>query len=142
MTSKDEQLNMMAMFTEIVAAYVSNNKMESMYLPAFINLVQRSLLSLHSKDAFQLRAASEPAVPLEESIKPDYIVCLEDGRQFKMLKRHLKTAYNMTPDHYRERWNLPANYPKVAHNYTKRRSNIAKNIGLGNRKQRSKKDAA
>lgn len=81
-------------------------------------------------------------MPLEESIKPDYIVCLEDGRQLKMLKRHLKTAYNMTPDHYRERWNLPANYPKVAHNYTKRRSNIAKNIGLGNRKQRSKKDAA
>ena len=81
-------------------------------------------------------------MPLEESIKPDYIVCLEDGRQLKMLKRHLKTAYNMTPDQYRERWNLPANYPMVAPNYTKRRSNIAKNIGLGNRKQRSKKDAA
>lgn len=142
MTGKDEQLNMMAMVTEIVAAYVSNNKMESTDLPSFINLVQRSLLSLHSKNAFQLSSTSEPAVPFEESIKPDYIVCLEDGRQLKMLKRHLKTAYNMTPDQYRERWNLPANYPMVAPNYAKSRSSIAKNIGLGNRKQRSKKAAA
>jgi len=142
MIGKDEQLNMMAMVTEIVAAYVSNNKMESTDLPSFINLVQRSLLSLHSKDAFQLRTASEPAVPFEESVKPDYIICLEDGRQLKMLKRHLKTAYNMTPDQYRERWNLPANYPMVAPNYAKFRSSIAKNIGLGNRKQRSKKAAA
>lgn len=142
MTGKDEQLNMMAMVTEIVAAYVSNNKMESTDLPSFINLVQRSLLSLHSKNAFQLSSTSEPAVPFEESIKPDYIVCLEDGRRLKMLKRHLKTAYNMTPDQYRERWNLPANYPMVAPNYAKFRSSIAKNIGLGNRKQRSKKAAA
>ncbi len=85
---------------------------------------------------------SEPAVPFEESIKPDYIVCLEDGRRLKMLKRHLKTAYNMTPDQYRERWNLPANYPMVAPNYAKFRSSIAKNTGLGDRKRRSKKDAA
>ena len=142
MISKDEQLNMIAMVTEIVAAYVSNNKMESTDLPSFINLVQRSLLSLHSKNAFQLSSTSEPAVPFEESIKPDYIVCLEDGCQLKMLKRHLKTAYNMTPDQYRERWNLPANYPMVAPNYAKFRSSIAKNIGLGNRKQKSKKAAA
>ncbi len=86
-----------------------------------------------------MNALPEPAVPLEESIKPDYIVCLEDGRQLKMLKRHLKTAYNMTPDQYRERWNLPANYPMVAPNYTKSRSSIAKSIGLG---KRSKKAAA
>lgn len=142
MISKDEQLNMMVMVTEIVAAYVSNNKMESTDLPSFINLVQRSLLSLCSESTSQLRSSSEPAVPFEESIKSDYIVCLEDGRQLKMLKRHLKTAYNMTPDQYRERWNLPANYPMVAPNYAKFRSSIAKNIGLGNRKQRSKKAAA
>ena len=142
MNIKDEQLNLMVMVAEIVAAYVSNNKMESTALPNFINLVQRSLLSLCSGSTSQLRSSSEPAVPLEESIKPDYIVCLEDGRQLKMLKRHLKTAYNMTPDQYRERWNLPANYPMVAPNYTKFRSRIAKNIGLGNKKKRSKKAAA
>lgn len=141
MTGKDEQLNMMAMVTEIVAAYVSNNKMESSDLPGFINLVQLSLLSL-CESTSRLRSSSEPAVPFEESVKPDYIVCLEDGCQLKMLKRHLKTAYNMTPDQYRERWNLPANYPMVAPNYAKFRSSIAKNIGLGNRKQRSKKAAA
>jgi len=141
MTGKDEQLNMMAMVTEIVAAYVSNNKMESSDLPGFINLVQLSLLSL-CESTSRLRSSSEPAVPFEESVKPDYIVCLEDGRRLKMLKRHLKTAYNMTPDQYRERWNLPANYPMVAPNYAKFRSSIAKNIGLGNRKQRSKKAAA
>lgn len=133
MNSKDEQLNMIAMVTEIVAAYVSNNKMESTDLPSFINLIQRSLLSLCSESTSQLRPSSEPAVPLEESIKPDYIVCLEDGRQLKMLKRHLKTAYKMTPDQYRERWNLPTNYPMVAPNYTKSRSSIAKSIGLGKR---------
>ena len=142
MINKDEQLNIIAMVTEIVAAYVSNNEMELMELPTFINLVQRSLLSLDSKNTFQLRSSSEPAVPFEESIKPDYIVCLEDGRRLKMLKRHLKTAYNMTPDQYRERWNLPGNYPMVAPNYTKFRSSIAKNTGLGDRKRRSKKDAA
>ncbi len=142
MINKDERLNMIVMVTEIVAAYVSNNEMESMDVPNFINLVQRSLLSLDSKDTFQLRSSSEPAVSFEESIKPDYIVCLEDGRRLKMLKRHLKTAYNMTPDQYRERWNLPGNYPMVAPNYAKFRSSIAKNTGLGNRKRSSKKDAA
>ena len=142
MINKDGQLNRIAMVTEIVAAYVSKNRMESTDVPNFINLVQRSLFFLDSKDTPQLRSSSEPAVPFEESIKPDYIVCLEDGRQLKMLKRHLKTAYNMTPDQYRERWNLPGNYPMVAPNYAKFRSSIAKNTGLGNKKKRSKKDAA
>ena len=83
-----------------------------------------------------MASRSEPAVPIEESIQPDYIVCLEDGKRMKMLKRHLKTSYNMTPDQYRERWSLPANYPMVAPNYAVKRQNIAKTIGLGlNRKK-------
>ena len=81
---------------------------------------------------------SEPAVPIEDSIQPDYIVCLEDGKRMKMLKRHLKTSYNMTPDQYRERWNLPANYPMVAPNYAIKRQGIAKEIGLGRHRSRKK----
>ena len=78
----------------------------------------------------------EPAVPIRRSVTPDYIVCLEDGRKLKMLKRHLSTAYNMTPGEYRERWNLPADYPMVAPNYARQRSNLAKKIGLGTKRSR------
>lgn len=88
-----------------------------------------------------LSARTEPAVPVENSIHPDYIICLEDGRKLKMLKRHLKTAYNMSPEQYRERWNLPNNYPMVAPNYAKRRSSIAKDIGLGTHPKGSRKAA-
>lgn len=142
MTDKHEALDMMALVAEIVAAYVSNHIMERTDLPELMQQVQRSLNSLSSTKAFQLMPSSEPVVPIEDSIKPDYIVCLEDGRKLKMLKRHLRTAYNMTPDQYRERWSLPANYPMVAPNYAKRRSNLAKNIGLGKHTKSSKKAVA
>ena|SRR3990167_1745855 len=136
MTDTNESLEVMAMVSDIVAAYVSNHSMEPSELPNFIQLVQRSLCNLNSKNSFILASRSEPAVPIEESIQPDYIVCLEDGKRMKMLKRHLKTSYNMTPDQYRERWSLPANYPMVAPNYAVKRQNIAKTIGLGlNRKK-------
>ena len=87
-------------------------------------------------DKSGLGARPEPAVAIKKSITPDYIVCLEDGKKLKMLKRHLKTAYNLTPDQYRERWDLPLDYPMVAPNYAKTRSSLAKKIGLGTRGRR------
>lgn len=141
MTEENKVLDMVPMVAEIVAAYVSNNKMTIEELPAFIQLVSRSLSNCGANSSFCLASRSEPFVPIEESVKPDYIICLEDGRKLKMLKRHLKTAYNMTPDQYRERWNLPANYPMVAPNYAKRRSSIAKTIGLGTHRKDRKQAA-
>ena len=136
MTERNESLESIALVAEIVAAYVSNNTMEVSSLPDFIRLVHQSLQSAEVK-SFALSARGEPIVPIEDSITPDYIVCLEDGKQLKMLKRHLRTAYNMTPDQYRERWSLPSNYPMVAPNYAKRRSGIAKGIGLGTHRKKS-----
>lgn len=136
MTDTNESLEIMAMVSDIVAAYVSNHSMEPSELPNFIQLVQRSLCNLNSRNSFILASRSEPAVPIDDSVQPDYIVCLEDGKRMKMLKRHLKTSYNMTPDQYRERWGLAANYPMVAPNYAIKRQSIAKEIGLGlNRKK-------
>jgi predicted transcriptional regulator len=137
MTDTNDSLDIMAMVSDIVAAYVSNHSMEISELPNFIQLVQRSLCSLNSNHSFVLASRSEPAVPIEESIQPDYIVCLEDGKRMKMLKRHLKTSYNMTPDQYRERWALPANYPMVAPNYAIKRQGIAKSIGLGTHRKKA-----
>lgn len=142
MTEKNESLDIMSLVAEVVAAYVSNHEMASDGLPAFIKQVHQSLCSLSARQTFVLTTRSEPAVPIDESVQPDYIVCLEDGRCMKMLKRHLKTAYNMTPDQYRERWNLPINYPMVAPNYAKRRQSIAKDIGLGTHRKGQKKAAA
>ncbi|HUX80533.1 MAG TPA: MucR family transcriptional regulator [Alphaproteobacteria bacterium] len=142
MTTRNESLELTSCVTEIVAAYISKNPMESSELPAFVQLIHRSLCALSSGKSYLLSARSEPAVPIEESVHPDYITCLEDGRKLKMLKRHLKTAYSMTPEQYRERWNLPTSYPMVAPNYAKRRSSIAKDIGLGTHPKGQKKAAA
>lgn len=141
MTMRNDSLELTSCVAEIVAAYVSRNSMSSSEIPAFVQTVHRSLCALSSGQSYLLSARSEPAVPIENSIHPDYIVCLEDGRKLKMLKRHLKTAYNMTPEQYRERWNLPTNYPMVAPNYAKRRSSIAKDIGLGTHPKGSKRAA-
>lgn len=127
---------------DIVAAYVSNNHMVVSDLPGFIQLVHQSLCRLEQGSHFPHRPRGEPAVSIEDSVTPDYIVCLEDGKRMKMLKRHLKSAYNMTPEQYRERWNLPADYPVIAPNYAKRRSSIAREIGLGTHKKEKKKKAA
>lgn len=142
MTERNESLNIMALVSEVVAAYVCNNTMEPTDLPAFIQQVYRSLCGVGSNLSFFLQDRPEPVVSVEESVQPDYIVCLEDGRRLKMLKRHLKTAYNMTPEQYRERWGLPSDYPMVAPNYAKRRSNLAKDIGLGTRRERHEEVAA
>lgn len=121
--------------TEIVAAHVSNNTVAVPDLPDLINQVYKTLSSVESS-ASTVQERPEPAVPIKKSVTNDYIVCLEDGKKLKMLKRHLKTAYNMTPDEYRERWNLPSDYPMVAPNYASQRSDLAKKIGLGTRARR------
>jgi predicted transcriptional regulator len=121
---------------EIVAAHVGNNTLPVSELPQLINDVYNTLATVGSAPAAPERP--QPAVSIKKSVTPDYIVCLEDGKKLKMLKRHLKTAYGMTPDEYRERWGLPSDYPMVAPNYAKHRSNLAKKIGLGTRPRHRK----
>jgi predicted transcriptional regulator len=113
----------------IVSAHVSNNSLPAEGLPLLIRSVFGALGSV-GKEA-EVAAAPTPAVPIKRSVFPDYLVCLEDGKKLKMLKRHLQTAYQMTPQQYRERWGLPADYPMVAPEYAARRSDLAKSIGLG-----------
>ncbi|MGE0746970.1 MAG: MucR family transcriptional regulator [Rhodospirillales bacterium] len=115
----------------IVAAQVSRNAMPATELPGLIRLVHDTLAGLgHSAPPEE---ELKPAVPIKRSVTPEYIICLEDGRKLKMLKRHLKTAYDMTPDEYRARWGLPPDYPMVAPKYASQRSSLAKRIGLGRR---------
>ncbi len=114
--------------TTIVAAHVSHNAVPTADLPGIIAVVHETLATLGPEEA---APKPKPAVPIKQSVKSEYIVCLDDGRKLKMLKRHLKTAYNMTPAEYRERWGLPRDYPMVAPNYAKQRSKLAKKIGLG-----------
>lgn len=116
--------------SDIVAAHVSNNNVEVGELPTLINNVFGALAGLGEAVAV-VETLPEPAVSIRASIKPDYIVCLEDGKKLKMLKRHLMTHYNLTPEQYRARWNLPADYPMVAPNYAEKRRELAKKIGLG-----------
>lgn len=118
--------------SDIVAAHVSNNSVAVSDLSLIINNVHSALAGLSGKAAEQARP--EPAVPIKSSIKPDYVVCLEDGKKLKMLKRHLMTHYKMTPDDYRNKWGLPASYPMVAPNYAKKRAELARAIGLGKKK--------
>jgi predicted transcriptional regulator len=121
--------------SEIVSAHVSNNTVALSDLPGLIEQIYKTLAMIGGVDG----GASDrptPAVPVKKSITPDFIVCLEDGKKLKMLKRHLKTAYNMTPEEYRERWGLSPDYPMVAPNYAKQRSRLAKEIGLGTRSRR------
>jgi predicted transcriptional regulator len=123
--------------TEIVSAHAGNNSVDTDELPKLIHIVYSTLSGLGNLKSIPERP--KPAVSIKKSIFPDYIVCLEDGQKLKMLKRHLKTAYSMTPDDYRERWGLPLDYPMVAPNYAKQRSNLAKKIGLGTKSRRSLK---
>lgn len=140
-TNETNPLDFMSMVSNIVAAYVSNHTIELSELPGFVQQVHRSLGNLNSKNAFPLSSPGTPAVPIKESITPDYIICLEDGKKMKMLKRHLKASYGMTPDQYRERWDLPVNYPMVAPNYAKKRQSIARSIGLGKNRSKMKQVA-
>jgi len=114
--------------SEIVSAHVRNAALPSAELPEMIRAVHATLIALVANGA---QDTPEPAVPVKRSVTPDYIICLEDGRKLKMLKRHLRTAYEMTPAQYRDKWQLPPDYPMVAPNYAKARSTLARKIGLG-----------
>lgn len=121
--------SVLGLTAQIVSAHVSNNAVASDALPSLIQEVYKTLSGIGTEVVEAERP--QPAVPIKRSVFADHIVCLEDGKKLKMLKRHLKTAYNMTPEQYRERWRLPAEYPMVAPNYAERRSALAKEIGLG-----------
>ena len=125
---------------DIVAAHISNNEMSAADLPNIIEQVYNALAAVH--DQGRGRAGPTPAVAIKKSVTPDYIICLEDGKKLKMLKRHLKAVYGMSIQEYRERWGLPADYPTVAPNYAKQRSRLAKTIGLGTSRRIKKVGAA
>ncbi len=133
----DMSETLITLTSDIVAAHVSNNSVTVEDVPSLITTVYGALSSL-GQDANEEEPRPEPAVSVRASIKPDYIVCLEDGKKLKMLKRHLMTHYNMTPDQYRQRWNLPADYPMVAPNYAERRRELAMKIGLGRKPTKSR----
>jgi len=137
MDDNDQAGDLLALTTEIVAAHVSNNTVAVSDLAQLINQVYQSLANIGSVPAAAPASRPQPAVSVKKSIQPDYLVCLEDGKKLKMLKRHLKTAYNMSPETYRERWGLPPDYPMVAPNYARQRSRLAKEIGLGTRARKA-----
>ena len=128
--SIDVTETLLTLTSDIIAAHVSNNNVNGEELPSLITSVYGALAGLGNAPA-PVEVRPEPAVSVRTSIKPDYIVCLEDGKKLKMLKRHLMTHYNLTPEQYRQRWNLPADYPMVAPNYAEKRRELAKKIGLG-----------
>jgi predicted transcriptional regulator len=132
------------MTADIVSAYVGKSNLPAQQLPDVINVVFNSLSGLQHGTPEPIQEAPKPAVPIRRSITPEHIICLEDGKKLRMLKRHLRTTYNMTPSEYRAKWGLPADYPMVAPNYAKQRSEFAKRIGLGRRAARRprKKTAA
>lgn len=126
----------MEMTTSIVAAFLSNNSVDASNISDIINNVHGALTKIDSKKSDTLPQRS-PAVPISKSITKDYLICLEDGQKLKMLKRHLRSKYQLSPEDYRARWGLPPDYPMVAPNYAKRRSEFAKEIGLGRKKTTS-----
>lgn len=119
------------MSAEIVAAYVAGHQVAPQDLPGLIKTVHAALRDISNAPSVTVEPAQEPAVPIKKSVSADFIICLEDGKKFKSLKRHLRTRYSMTPDEYRAKWGLPHDYPMVAPNYAKERSNLAKRMGLG-----------
>ena len=129
---------LLTLTADIVAAHVSNNSVAVNDLPNLIKNVHSALTGI-SRSSSAPEAKPEPKVSIRSSIKPDYIVCLEDGKKLKMLKRHLMTHYNMTPDQYRQKWGLSADYPMVAPNYAEQRRSLAKSIGLGTKRRRTRK---
>jgi len=137
MSDNTDAKHISAHTVDIASAFVSNNSIPAAELPDLIQTIYKTLASLGQPETTEPEKP-RPVVPIKKSVTPDYIICLEDGKRLKMLKRHLGTAYNMTPDEYRQRWGLPADYPMVAPNYAKRRSVLAKKIGLGNSRSRQK----
>ncbi|HEY7230701.1 MAG TPA: MucR family transcriptional regulator [Pseudolabrys sp.] len=139
MTDSTASGNYIELTAEIVSAYVSNNTVPAAEIPGLINQVHAALTRVSGKPAEGSAEPLKPAVSVKKSITPEYIVCLEDGKKFKSLKRHLRTQYNMTPEQYREKWGLNAEYPMVAPNYAAARSQLAKQMGLGQQRRRRAK---
>jgi predicted transcriptional regulator len=125
-------LDLLGLTAQIVSAHVSNNTVDTAQLPELIHEIYRTLSGMGQEvSAAPAVERRQPAVPVKKSVFPEFIICLEDGKKLKMLKRHLKTAYDLTPEQYRERWGLAPDYPMVAPNYASHRSSLAKKIGLG-----------
>jgi predicted transcriptional regulator len=131
--------NYIELTAEIVSAYVSNNTVPTAEIPSLISQVHAALARVSGKSGDAPSEPPRPAVSVKKSITPEYIVCLEDGKKFKSLKRHLRTQYNLTPEQYREKWDLGADYPMVAPNYAAARSQLAKQMGLGQQRRRRAK---
>jgi predicted transcriptional regulator len=127
----DDKSEIIEMTADIVSAYVGNNSVSASDLPSLIQSVHRALSGVSGGVEIVEVAPKDPAVPVKKSITPDHLVCLEDGRKFKSLKRHLRTKYNLSPEDYRAKWGLAKDYPMVAPNYAKARSDLAKQMGLG-----------
>jgi predicted transcriptional regulator len=128
--------DLVGLTAQIISAYVSNNSVGAADLPAMIGEVHEALSKAAQRLGPAEREELRPAVALKKSVTPDYIVCLEDGKKFKSLKRHLRTHYNLSPEEYREKWGLPHDYPMVAPNYAAARSELAKQMGLGTRREK------
>ncbi len=127
----EDKAELIEMTTEIVSAYVGKNAVTTSDLPMLIQSVHRALATINQAPEPVEAAPRDPAVPIKKSITADYLICLEDGRRFKSLKRHLRTKYNLSPEDYRAKWSLPKDYPMVAPNYARARSDLAKQMGLG-----------
>ena len=136
MTDATGPVNFIELAADIVSAYVSNNSVPAADLPTLIGDVHSALVRVVGPGAPVVVEATKPAIAVKKSVTNDYIICLEDGKKFKSLKRHLRTQYNMTPEQYREKWALPPDYPMVAPNYAAARSNLAKKMGLGQQRRR------
>jgi predicted transcriptional regulator len=136
MNENSPSTNYIELAADIVSAYVSNNSVPAGDLPALIGEVHLALSKVANGGAETPAEAPKPAVSIKKSVTPDYIICLEDGKKFKSLKRHLRTQYNMTPEQYREKWGLAPDYPMVAPNYAKARSELAKEMGLGQQRRK------
>jgi predicted transcriptional regulator len=136
MSESGEGSILIELTAEIVSAYVSNNSVAAGDIPALINQIHLALSQVSEGGGEAVAEPLRPAIPVKRSVNADYIVCLDDGKKFKSLKRHLRTQYGMTPEQYREKWGLPADYPMVAPNYAAARSQLAKQMGLGQQRRR------
>jgi predicted transcriptional regulator len=142
MKSSDEDaaaLNFIELTADIVSAYVSNNSVATGEISSLINQVYSALKQVSGGHSVALAEPAKPATSIKKSLTSDYLICLEDGKKFKSLKRHLRTQYNISPEQYREKWGLPADYPMVAPNYAAARSRLAKQMGLGQQRRRRSK---
>jgi len=131
---QEPNASVLGMAANIVSAYVSHNALPAGHIPELIQTIFRSLSEMNTPAQEMSREALKPPVPIKRSITPDYIVCLEDGKKLKMLKRHLRTNYGLSPEEYRAKWGLAPDYPMVAPNYARQRSDFAKKIGLGRKR--------